>query len=255
MYPIQYLASGYKAVSLIPLLARLALEFCLFEEKERGGLLLEDEGDYNILQYLVHQDVDEHADETTLNVLIQLRQMGYFKKEDIQKYGLVVILCKYREISEIRFRFLVEWDPTSLIKTDGQTGCLPLHFAATYTIQNFRMVFEYGIRYYPKKKGISLLFQRSGFDPTPFLLACQISYSKHFRMSGRIRFAGNFPEEVTNPEDVMKVVEDILIRYSDTPINITEALITAAIDEDIHLNCVYFLLRREPDIVMETTVG
>ena len=49
----------------------------------------------------------------------------------------------------------------------------------------------------------------------------------------------------------MKVVEDILIRYSDTPINITEALITAAIDEDIHLNCVYFLLRREPDIVMK----
>ena len=162
-------------------------------------------------------------------------------------------------LSERKFRFLVEWDPTSLIKTDGryeQCGSLPLHYAATTDVaascfQDFRIVFEYGIRYYPKKKGISLLFQRSGFDPTPFLLACQISYSKHFRMSGRIRFAGNFPEEVTNPEDVMKVVEDILIRYSDTPINITEALITAAIDEDIHLNCVYFLLRREPDIVMK----
>ncbi|OEU08510.1 hypothetical protein FRACYDRAFT_249400 [Fragilariopsis cylindrus CCMP1102] len=239
MYPIQYIASRYSTMSFILLLARLALEFGLFEEEERGGLLIEGNYGDNILQYLVHEggDEDADADEIIQNVLIRLRQMGYFKKEDIQEYGLVVLSCKYREISEIKFRFLVEWDPTSLIKTDGQTGRLPLHLAATHTIQNFRMVFEYGIRYYPKKKGISLLFQRSGFGPTPFLLACQISFRTY--------------EEVFDPEDVMKVVEDILIRYSDTPINITEALITAAIDEDIHLNCVYFLLRREPDIVMK----
>ncbi|OEU14483.1 hypothetical protein FRACYDRAFT_241028 [Fragilariopsis cylindrus CCMP1102] len=235
-YPIQYLAIACtyeKAIPFIPLLARLALELGLFEEKERGGLLFVDTTGYNILQFLVNDMKNrQHSDHMYLNVMIQLRQMGYLKKEDIKKYGLVVILCRCRHvISEKRFRFLVEWDPTSLIKTDGQTGKLPLHFAATYTIQNFRMVFEYGIRYYPKKKGISLLFFKKSytFSRTPFQLAC-----KEFGY-----------------EEVMKVVEGILISYSDTPINITEALLTAAIDENIHLDCVYFLLRREPDVVMK----
>ena len=93
------------------------------------------------------------------------------------------------------------------------------------------MVFEYGIRYYPKKKGISLLFfKRShGLRRTPFQLACK-------------EFGFGY-------EEVMKVVEDTLIRYSDTPINITEALTMAAIDENIHLDGVYFLLRRHPDIL------
>jgi hypothetical protein len=50
-------------------------------------------------------------------------------------------------------------------------------------------------------------------------------------------------------EQVMKVIEDTLVRYSDTPINISEALVLAAIDEDIHLDCVYFLLRREPGVL------
>ncbi|OEU10321.1 hypothetical protein FRACYDRAFT_247291 [Fragilariopsis cylindrus CCMP1102] len=56
-----------KAVSFIPLVARLALGFGLFEEKERGGLLLEDEKGDNILQLLVHQDVDD----TYLNVKLE----------------------------------------------------------------------------------------------------------------------------------------------------------------------------------------
>jgi hypothetical protein len=122
IYPIQYIAYYYSTVSFLPLVARLALEFGLFE-KERGGLLLEDGKGDNILQYLVDgQFLDQSANDTILIVMIELRQMGYFKKEDIQKYGLVAISCKYREISERRFRFLVEWDPTSLIRTDGQTG-------------------------------------------------------------------------------------------------------------------------------------
>ena len=50
---------------------------------------------------------------------------------------------------------------------------------------------------------------------------------------------------------MIKVVEDTLIRYSDTPLNITEVLVMAAIDENSHLDCVYFLLRREPDILQK----
>ncbi|OEU23279.1 hypothetical protein FRACYDRAFT_233452 [Fragilariopsis cylindrus CCMP1102] len=239
-YPIQYLAIKVKAVPFIPLVVQLALEFGLFEEIERGGLMFDVRG-HNILQFLVNDILnDQHVDDMYLNVMIQLRQMGYFKKEDIQKYGLVVVLCRCSVISEKRFRFLVEWDPTSLIKRDGRAGHpdggaghLPLHVAtiSTSTIQDFRMAFEYGIRYYPRKKGICSLFQnsyyyysdyrtpvcRSGFGPTPLQLACTFK-----------RYT----------EDVMKVVEDILI---------------PAIDENIHLDCVYFLLRREPDVMQLTS--
>ena len=57
----------------------------------------------------------------------------------------------------------------------------------------------------------------------------------------------------------MEGVEDTLVGHNhlnddsdddaDGPYNIVDALITACIDENIHLDCVYFLLRREPDVL------
>jgi hypothetical protein len=41
-----------KAVSFIPLLARLAIEFSFFEENEIGGLLIAGGADKNVLQLL-----------------------------------------------------------------------------------------------------------------------------------------------------------------------------------------------------------
>jgi hypothetical protein len=55
----------------------------------------------------------------------------------------------------------------------------------------------------------------------------------------------------------MEIVEDTLIRYTTSldnhasPLNIVEALMKAAIDENVHLHCVYFLMRREPDILQK----
>jgi hypothetical protein len=57
----------------------------------------------------------------------------------------------------------------------------------------------------------------------------------------------------------MTVIEDTLTRSSsssssldknNTSINTVEALVMAAIDENIHLDCVYFLLRRQPDVLV-----
>ena len=123
---------------------------------------------------------------------------------------------------------MIGLDPSSLIQDDGSYW-LPLYLAASRSsMLGFRSVFEAGIKYFPNKKGISLLFQTSKrYNCTPFHFACR-------------RFGY---------EEVMKIVDDTLIRYSDTPINTTEALIMAAIDKNIHLDCVYFLLRRQPDIL------
>jgi hypothetical protein len=120
-----------------------------------------------------------------------------------------------------------------LIQPDAH-GSLPLHEATeNSSIQGFKMVFGYGIRYYPEKKGISILFKKKDSinGDTPFQLAC-----------------GNF-----GYEEVMKILEDTLsTRLAlTTPINVEEALIMAAIDENIHLDCVYFLERRQPDILQK----
>lgn len=49
---------------------------------------------------------------------------------------------------------------------------------------------------------------------------------------------------------VMDVVEDVLARYSDIVLPIIpEALFLASVDDDIHLDCVYFLLRRLPAVI------
>jgi hypothetical protein len=254
-YPIQHLSYAYdanivtmicnvKAVSYIPLVARLSIEFGLFEEEERGGILLEHRGAM-VLSELTgtemavgNQEHHELVENKYLLVMKKLRQMGLLKKEDIKGYGLLNNLCNNDVLAEKRFRFVVEWDPTALL-LPTQYGSIPLYHAASNSIQGFQLVFEYGIRYYPNKKGINLLFRKNQFScSTPFQAACDIH--------GR--------------DKVMRVIEEILILYSSssdnsTPLNVVDALITAAIDEDIHLDCVYFLLRRQPDVLIKLLSG
>jgi hypothetical protein len=142
-------------------------------------------------------------------------------------------LCgQYYYFADNQFKFLVEWDPAALLYSDGD-GDLPIHHATNnHSIRGFQLVFEYGIRYYPNKNGINLLYQKSKniYGKTPFQYACH-SFGQ---------------------EELMKVIDDTLAFYSgDTPINIIEALVTAAIDEDIHLDCVHLLVRSESDILQK----
>merc|ERR1711971_894691 len=122
----------------------------------------------------------------------------------------------------------VELDPKSLLQTND-SGWFPLHYAASNSsFQGFRSVFDSGIRYFPSKRGISLLFQKDYRGETPIQDSCK-------------KFERN---------DVIDVVEETLARYSTaTPINSKDALLLAAIDERIHLDGVYFVWRRQPDVL------
>jgi hypothetical protein len=248
-YPIQYLAlmrnefyckmCNLKAVSFVPLVARIAIELGLFEKQERGGLLCSQDDNNNALQNLVRIEMIERnnrehhelVDDKYLQVLKKLRKMGILKKEDIQRYDLLKRSClPYSGFAEKQFGFLAEWDPSALYYTCGVTGTSPLHWSINHSssIRVFRIVFKYVIRYFPKKKGINLLYRKNNYGETPFQEACK-TYGR---------------------DEVMKVIEETLIHYSDTPINIAEALLMAAIDENVHLDCVYFLLRRHPDLLV-----
>ena len=227
-----------KAVSFIPLFARLAIEFNSFEEQERGGVLIEDGCGQNILQNLVYSSeesyVEEQVDTTFLAVLIQLRQSGWFVKDDIQQNDLMHRLCQSPFFSRKRFRFIKEWDPSSLLQMYNHIniGYLPLHLVIlklsagdllTRRIKEFEIVFDAMVRFFPKWKGLHALFQKEGGGRTAFELAC----------------------ETLTRKTVIEVVEAILVRYSGTT-NIGNALMMAAIDDNVNLDGLYFLMRRHP---------
>jgi hypothetical protein len=130
--------------------------------------------------------------------------------------------------------------------------------------KDFRVVFEYGILLLSdQKKGISMLmlFKKIWLNNhTPFSMDCD-------------RYGHDMACDRQGRDIVMKVIEDTLLdfqRHSDDddddgnnsnnnnnnsnntgPYNVVDALITAAINETIHLDCVYFLFRREPDILVK----
>lgn len=80
-----------------------------------------------------------------------------------------------------------------------------------------------------------LLFRRSCnyMNVTPFKLACQVYGSLFLR----------------------EVVEDILTDLNLSVDTYARVLLSSAIDNDVHLDCVNFLERREPDIILHTIVS
>jgi len=99
------------------------------------------------------------------------------------------------------------------------------------TIQGFRFVFEFYIRYYPQKKGLHLLFSKNNINQheTAFELACNKHPLQH---------------------DKLRSFVETTLDNSNQPLNIVDALVTAAISERIHLDCVYTIFRRHPVAVV-----
>ena len=252
-----------KAISFIPLFVRIAIKFGCFAVEDRGGLLCDDCNGNNVLRLLLISsnnipDTVSYGDELhnelvdtkSLQVLVQLRRQGHLKKEDIQ--DLFNTLYRLPVFPEKRFRFLIEWEPFALIRPDT-VGYIPLHDTVIYfsTLQGFRSVFEAGIRYFPEKKGIHLLFRKSRhhFDEckTPFQHAC--------KKYGRGKVMGIIEDTLGLDFQRQRSLNGSNNNNNNStaagPYNIVDAFITAAIDEDIHLACVYFLLRRHPDLLVE----
>ena len=111
-----YCVCNIKAVPFVHVLARLAIEFGSFQENERGGLLVDNNGDFlKVLARSSHSSYGEEHNQLVDNVylgeMIRLRQMGLLRREDIQEYELVLWLCRQSYFAENRFQFLVEWNP------------------------------------------------------------------------------------------------------------------------------------------------
>ena len=261
-YPIQCLSvfrdedrnavSNTNAIPFIHVFAKLAIEFNSFKKHERGGLLLRDVTTENdVFENLSHanftatydsEDCD-FLDEVRTTEFNRLQQMGLIVADDIRKYCYPLVhLCEHDFFPEKSARFLIEWCPECLVEPLFWIRELESWYTPLYTVvlchgslQSFRFIFEYLIRYYPYKKGISQLFQKrnSNDGTTPLQVACGTPYNPLKR------------------NRYMAVIEEVLSEYSgSTPINATDAIITAAIDPSIHLDGVYFLMRRQPDALI-----
>ena len=270
-YPGVFARLSSTDLRFIPLLLRLRKEFFrvvfgglyydtrIRNEDELGGLMdVTRRGDRSLMQNLLLENDDQ-----MLNVVRGLKNDGFLRKEHIHNENLIRYVIDQRVglFAEKSFSFLVNWDPDELKRLDcraseswlisqvrhriaaimspyrleaykkellkGMSG-LPLHVAAkSLNLRTFQVVFEAGIRYFPKRQGINLLFHNYTQLSTrsPFQIAC--------RVHGR--------------EEVLIAIERTLANCSSY--NTEEAIVLAATSDEIHLDGVYFLLRREPDVL------
>ena len=248
-YPLQcllHLKCNFKAVPFVPILASVAIDLNLFEKNQRGGLLDEDpfgEG-LNALSVLATVSflLDRRLRDVVMyRVLVRLRQLGLFVKEDIQQFKLVNTLCKGIFFKEDTFQFLVQWDPSALLIED-ERGHLPLHWAATTSTNNyhkFRIVFESYITYYPLKVGIGCLF-RTRFGRPREMTSIEIACRRN--------------QTATVVDIVVDIVESIL-NQAVIKLDMVEAMGMTAIDANIHVSGTYFLFRMNPTLFIENLVS
>ena len=123
--PIQWAALSRDSFEYVPILAKEGVKHKVGGDDARGGLLLmvdphENRG-WNTLQQLASVGAagayDEEQDARRVDVFKELRNLGLLKKNDIREHHLLGCSCYKR--SEMRFKYLVNWDPDALIETRG----------------------------------------------------------------------------------------------------------------------------------------
>ena len=231
MLPIQAAACwnphGRNAISFVPLLAEEGMKRNIGGERQRGGLLVEDNNECNVVENLAVRAA--YFDSMYLDVFKRLRKSGLFRKEDIRRYKLLHLACAPR--AKERFEYLVDWNPKNL-KEHLYEGEPLLHHNSD-DIDNFAMALKAGMKYYPEDLG--LLFIK---NIVAGKTACELVLDKH----GKEEVWGVIEkcfEETHDP----KIVER-------NPMKNLYPFMLAAAGKTSELNTLYYLLCRNP-IVLE----
>jgi len=101
-----------------------------------------------------------------------------------------------------------------------------------------------GMRSFLYQTGFLLFFQKKNYEETPFKIVAHGS-------------GGNKQQQQHHPQrrqEITDVVDTTLTHYSPTsttPLNIGDALMLVAMDDIIHLDCVYFVTRRQPHTIID----
>jgi hypothetical protein len=85
----------------------------------------------------------------------RLREMGLFRKEDIQKYDLLWFSCNGH--SPKRFHYFADWDPSALKQSvilDERSSILNMDVKYGAGGDEFQLAFGATLRFYPHELGL-----------------------------------------------------------------------------------------------------
>ncbi len=253
--PIFFLALNEKAVSFVPLFAKLGAELGVFGgKKDSAGLTWRGEKSGSALEQLfvntISTENTNKFDEKSLNILIQLRQMGFLSENNEQQLVLwLFIAAKYREIAliEARLRLVVDWNPTILMNIFEHKNMLgsfldrfqECNGDESYNLRLFEVIVELGMLHYPLELGFafhktdraSKFPETDGNSASNFGLACQI-----FGTKTSIRILN---------KAILKAIDE---NIPDKPSikNLQMLLFAATTNQNISIEGVYALVRRDP---------
>ena len=279
LFPIFWLSKSMKAISFIPLFAKLGTEFDFFRNVERGGLIFGTNGmdvfsqlastcaNYNCTA--CKRSDEEHqqfVDKKFLAVLQRLRKDNLMTKTDIREFNMIDILCKQTVFPEQRFKYLVDWDPSTLLANNGQGGrVLSLRLVSRFfdknDISGFRMFYELAMNYYPLEIGFifhKMMNNNNNNNNNNTSIKKSISKSsnnndKWDSSSALLKKSVSLFHiacEAYGEEQVRTIVDSgIYTQMKNDPNFTRKALIHAtSCEESIRMESVYILLHRDPTI-------
>jgi len=192
--------------------------------------------DYNKRKCRDHQRL---VDEKFLAIIERLRTMELFTKQDIKKNHLIYAIYHSGTtyFSELRFRYLVNWNPASFAKyfthniKTGKKKTNPLHSIINFhkDMNAFRTVFTLTMEHFPLR--IGWLFRKDIYGETPF----QKASTKY------------------GTEQIKTILDEALNNQSQHDENfILKSYVIAASDESVDVECDFILLSRDPSIALQT---
>ncbi|GFH61919.1 hypothetical protein CTEN210_18395 [Chaetoceros tenuissimus] len=169
--PIQCAAITPNGYEYVPVLAKEGVKHDVGGEDVRGGLLMVDPREiygWNTLQWFVRAG-DGKDDTKRAKVLKELRNSGLLVKKDIVEQQLLAYCCWKR--SEMRFEYLVDWDPDALIETRVRnTPLIHCMSSASASEESLLLTLKAGFQYHPQIGG--LLFVKDDEGTTAFDALC-----------------------------------------------------------------------------------
>ena len=173
--PIQSMWERGAGIKYIPILAKEGIKNNVGGRGMRGGLLLDDPGNdgRNLLECLASMHDDEDSitiDTDCIDAIKELRKDDLFLKEDIEDYDLLYSSC--HPMSKMRFEYLAQWDPDSLLTHDDE------HFPISHFMINeyddltsFTMYLQTTLKHHPQDLGV--LFCKDSGGETAYEIALE----------------------------------------------------------------------------------
>jgi len=167
LFPVQSALWYTRSIKYLPILAKEGIKRNVGGRVKRGGLLAVDpraDRNRNTLESLVSINNPSNAiplDTAYLNAMKELRKAGLLVKKDIKE--LLYLAC--RPEARMRFEYLAEWDPDSLM-TGSRKGLPYVHYIIHryQSLASFTMYLRASLKYYPRQ--IGCLFQKDSDGKT-----------------------------------------------------------------------------------------